>query len=271
MKRRGLMAALAHHVVHGLEVSLEAERLGRRAGFLQTLDPRAKLIAVVLLVFAASMARLLLPLLAVFVLAVVLALVSYIPVTMLLRRVWLTVLVFTGLIALPALVLVPGDVVASLPWCGLGVTRQGLRSAAFLIGRGETCVTLVSLLIMTTPWPHVLKAMRSLGVPIVVVAMLGMTQRYIFLLVQLAMQMFEARRSRVMASPDAAATRRMALAMLGVLLGKSLQLAGEVHQAMLARGYRGEVHLLENFRMRRRDWPVMLAAALICVMMVVVR
>lgn len=271
MRQHGLLARLAHDFVRGLAVSLEAEQLGTRAGFLQTLDPRAKLLAVVLLILGASAVHVLLPLLGLFLLATLLALASRIPLSVLLRRVWLTVLVFSGLIALPALILVPGEVVASLPWTGLGVTRQGLRSAAFLIGRGETCVTLVSLLVMTTPWPHVLKAMRSLGVPIVVVAMLGMTQRYIFLLVQLALQMFEARRSRVMVSPDAATTRRMALAMLGVLLGKSLQLAGEVHQAMLARGYRGEVYLLEDFRMRWRDWPVMVVAMLVCVSMVVVR
>ena len=57
--------------------------------------------------------------------------------------------------------------------------------------------TLAFLLILTTPWPYVLKAMRTLGVPVVVVAMLGMTHRYIFVLLQTATQMFEARRSRL--------------------------------------------------------------------------
>jgi cobalt/nickel transport system permease protein len=269
--RHGLLAGLARHFVEELAASLEAEQLAARAGLLQALDPRAKLLAIILLIVGASTARLLLPLAGLFVLAVVLALLSQIPLASLARRVWLTVALFTGLIALPALVLVPGEVIVTLPWGGLGVSHQGLRSAAFLVGRGETCVTLVSLLVMTTPWQQVLKAMRSLGVPVVVVAMLGMTQRYIFLLVQLALQMFEARRSRVIIAPDAAATRRMALAMLGVLLGKSLQLAGEVHQAMLARGYRGEVCLLDEFQMRWCDWLVLLLASAICVVMVLLK
>jgi energy-coupling factor transporter transmembrane protein EcfT len=38
------------------------------------------------------------------------------------------------------------------------------------------------------------------------------------------------------------------------LLGKSLQLSGDVHLAMQARGFRGEVHLLDSAQMRPRDW-----------------
>ena len=40
----------------------------------------------------------------------------------------------------------------------------------------------------------------------------------------------------------------------GVLLTRSLQLSGEVYLAMQARGFRGEVHVLDDFRMRAADW-----------------
>ena len=39
-----------------------------------------------------------------------------------------------------------------------------------------------------------------------------------------------------------------------MLLAKSLQLSGEVFLAMQARGYRGEVFVLDDFSMRRADW-----------------
>ena len=48
--------------------------------------------------------------------------------------------------------------------------------------------------------------------------------------------------------------RRLAAATAGVLLSKSLWVSGEVHMAMLARGFRGEVYLLEDLRMRWNDW-----------------
>jgi len=116
------------------------------------------------------------------------------------------------------------------------------------------------LLILSTPWTHVLKALRNLGVPVVVVAILGMTYRYIFLLLQTATQLFEARRSRIVASMNGQQQRQMVTAALGVLLGKAFQLGADVHLAMLSRGYRGEVHLLHDFQTRRRDWFALLFA-----------
>lgn len=262
----GFMASIAHDFVGGLARMNEAEAISLRHGFLQRLDPRAKLVALLLLVIAASLGSRLLVLLALFLGACVLALVSSVTLGFLARRVWLTVAVFSGLLALPALVMVPGQVLWHLPWIGWNITMQGLRSAAFLIGRGEVCASLVLLMVMTTPWNHVLKAMRSLGMPLVVVAVLGMTQRYIVLLVQLTMQMFEARRSRVMVAMGPRQQRHLVFAMVGVLVGRSLQLSGEVHQAMVARGYRGEIRLIHEFRFRLRDGLVMLVSLAVCLL-----
>ena len=59
----------------------------------------------------------------------------------------------------------------------------------------------------------------------------------------------------------AADRRRLAAATAGVLLGKSLSVSSEVHLAMQARGFRGEVHLLEDLRMRWNDWIPLGASA----------
>ena len=48
--------------------------------------------------------------------------------------------------------------------------------------------------------------------------------------------------------------RRLAVASSGVLLSKTLHLSGEVYLAMQARGFRGEVYLLDDFQMRSLDW-----------------
>jgi cobalt/nickel transport system permease protein len=37
-------------------------------------------------------------------------------------------------------------------------------------------------------------------------------------------------------------------------LTKTFQLSSEVHMAMVSRGYRGEVLLLDAFQTRARDW-----------------
>lgn len=252
--------AWLHTIVCAMQYAMDAEESASRRGLLQTLDARCKLVAILALIVAAELARSLVMVAGLFGLAVLLALASRIALRRLARQVWVAVLVFTGVIALPSLVLVPGDTLWQLPyghWC---VTVQGLRSAAFLVGRGETCATLAVLLVLTTPWMHVLKALRCLGVPVALVAILGMTQRYIFVLLEVAAAMFEARRSRMLAPLPASQARAMVTASLGVLLEKSFRLATDVHLAMVARGYRGEVYMLHDFHARWHDWLALTVA-----------
>ncbi|WP_237152377.1 cobalt ECF transporter T component CbiQ [Oryzibacter oryziterrae] len=258
-KRRGLLESLIFGLIGADTHSLEAETTSALPGLLQGVDPRLKLVSLLALIVAAVSTQRLTVLAALFLLAVGLAVVSQIRLARLVRQVWIGVFLFSGVIVLPALVLVPGETIAHLPLFGWPITLQGLRSASFVIGRAETAATLSLLLVLTTPWPHVLKALRSLGMPAAVVAILGMTHRYIFVLMQSALQMAEARQSRLMAPLDGPARRRLMLTMIGMLLSRTLTLGTEVHAAMIARGYRGEVRLLDEFRTRPSDWAFLLA------------
>jgi len=251
---------LVHGLQQALEHSLDAEAISRQRGLLQGLDPRIKLLALLSLMISGILASQLVTLLLLFGLAVLLALLSQVSLRRLYRQAWLSVLLFSGVIAVPALFLVPGDILFRLPLLHWGISLQGLRSAAFLLGRAETSASYALLLMLTTPWMHVLKAMRSLGVPVLLVALLGMTHRYIFVLLQTASQMFEARRSRMLAPPSGRLARQVVAASSGVLLSKAFQLSSEVHLAMVSRGYRGDIYLLHTFHTRRRDWCALLPA-----------
>ena len=237
-----------------LEHSSTAERLADRSGYLQSLDPRVKLIGSLLLIFAALCSRRLWVTASIFLAAVVLARLSRIPLRLLGMRVWLGVLFFTGCIALPAVFTTPGLTIWQLPLLGWSVTSQGLSSAVHLLMRAETSATWVSLVVLCTSWTHVLKVLRTLRVPVTAVVILGMTHRYIFLLLQLAHEQFEARRSRLVGLLSPQQRRRVAASSAGVLLDKSVQLSGEVFSAMQARGFRGEVYTLDEFQMNPRDW-----------------
>ena len=68
--------------------------------------------------------------------------------------------------------------------------------------RAETAATLSVLIVLCTPWNNVLKALRVLRLPTVLVVILGMTYRYIFLLLRTAHDMFESRRSRMVGQLD---------------------------------------------------------------------
>ncbi len=221
-----------------------------------------KLAGVLALVGAVALARNLATLAALLLVALTGALASRLPFRRLILRLWLGALAFTGIIALPALFTTPGRAWFTLPG-GLTVTVQGATSAAYLLLRVLAAATLASLLVFTTPWTHVLKALRAFRVPAVAVVVLGMTWRYILLLLQAAHAMLDARRSRTVGRLPGPERRRTTAAAAGVLLERSMRLSQDVFLAMQSRGFRGEIHVADEFRMRSRDWAALGAFALL--------
>jgi len=257
--------SLIENTIEGLYMAMEralyAENSAGGGGLLQRLDPRVKVAGLFALILASTLSARLWVIAAIFALAVTLAALSLISIRMLAVRVWIGALTFTGAIAIPAMFLTPGVPVYRLPALNWSVTAQGITTAAYLILRVETAATLALLLIFTTPWMHVLKALRIFRVPVVFVVILGMTCRYILLMLQTAHEMFEARKSRTVGAMTVGEQRRVAVSSAGVLLTKTFQLSGDVYLAMQARGFRGEVYLLDDFQMKRLDWTAATAFA----------
>src|SRR5215212_662612 len=257
-QRRKRRISFVERTIRGLAAAMEralyAEQLARADGLLQRLDPRVKVVGLLALVVAAALSRQLVVILGLFGVAIVLALLSRVPIRTLATRVWIGALLFTGMLALPAIFITPGPAIYRLPLLNWPITAQGLGAATYLITRVETATTFSLLLILCTPWAQVLKALRVLRVPVVFVVILGMTYRYIFLMLQTAQDMFESRQSRMVGRMSGADQRRLAGASVGVLLSKSIQLSGDVYLAMLSRGFRGEIYTLDDFQMQVCDW-----------------
>ncbi len=265
-KSRGFVERSLSSFVDALQHTFEAEEVAKQKGLLQILDPRVKIVAILPLILIAALARQLPVIIALFAFAIVLALLSKVPLGVLARRVWLAVLTFTGFISVPALFLTPGQVIYTLPLLGWTVTAQGLRAATYLIMRAETAATLSALVVLCTPWSSVLKALRALRLPAALVVILGMTYRYIFLLLRTAHEMFESRKSRMVGRLEGRELRRMATASAGVLMSKTVQLSGDVYLAMRSRSFHGEVYVLDEFKTNWFDWamlPLFAAIALL--------
>jgi len=254
MKSGGAFTSTAVNLTRVLGRALVSESVARQRGLLQSLDPRVRVIGLFSLLLAATISHTIVSVLALFWVALTIGLLSRISPAMLATRVWLAVLLFTGVIAVPALFLTPGTPLSTHSWLGQRITAQGATSAKLLILRVETAATLTTLLVLSTPWMHILKSLRSLRVPQEVVMMLAMTHRYVFLLAETAGHMFESRQSRTVGVLGGAAQRRVTARTAGVLLSKSIELSGEVHQAMQSRGFRGDARVLVDFRMRPRDY-----------------
>jgi len=250
-----------------------SEDVATRRGLLQRLDPRVKLVSLLVLLVATGLVHNIAVLVACYAATLLLAAASRLPVGFFVKRVWLFVPIFTGIVVLPATlsIVTHGEVVLRLwTWDGHpeGVTAQGLTSAALVVSRVATSISLVVLLTLTTPWVRLLAALRALGVPRIFVLVIGMAYRYIFLLLGTVTDMYEARKARTVgAQAHDAGARAFLSASAGNLFGKAHHLSEEVHQAMVSRGYRGEARTIQAFRLGALDAvatvAVLLAAVLI--------
>ena len=267
MKAEGFWEKTLHHITEGLERAVVAEELAARPGLLQGLDPRAKVLTFLLLMISVAFIHSL-PLLAGFALLPLgLSWLSRISPAYFLKRVGLFIPLFTGLIALPALFTTPGTPLLTI-WGGLAITEQGLRTALTLVLRSWDTLSLAVLLVLTTRWSHLLRALRVLLVPRAFVLVLQMTHRYIYIFLHSINSMFLARRSRTLGPRPAGEGRRFLASSMATLLARSHNMSQAVYLAMLSRGFRGDVMIMEDFAFKTKDglWAglatVLAAAAL---------
>jgi cobalt ECF transporter T component CbiQ len=257
-----------------LRQALFSEDTAAVGGLLQRIDARVKVLTLTGLLLAVALTRHIPVLLVAYAATVALAAASRLPVRFFVKRVWLFIPLFTGIVVLPATlsVITPGDVVVPLgSWFGhdVGITAQGLRSAGLIVARVATSISLVLLLTLTTPWNRLLAALRSLAVPRVFVLVMAMAYRYVFHLLHAVTDMYTARKSRMPSSDrDVRAGRAFVSATAGALFGRANALADEVHLAMVSRGFTGEVRTLDRFRVRALDWA-WAAAALVAALAVI--
>jgi cobalt ECF transporter T component CbiQ len=242
-----------------LRQAIFSEDVAAQPGLLQRLDPRVKLFSLFGLLIVTAFVRTIPVLLAVYGVTLLLAAASRISLRFFVKRVWLFIPIFTGIVVLPATLsfITPGQIVVPLgTWFGtpVGVTSEGLHAAGIIVTRVAASISIVVLLTLTTPWNRLLASLRSLRVPKMFVLVLGMAYRYLFHLLGSVTDMYEARKARVAgADADVHAGRRFVAASAGALFGKAHALSDEVYLAMVSRGYTGNPRSLRSFRVRPLD------------------
>ena len=212
-----------------------AQRHGERAGLLHRLDARIKLIAALTFVAFAVAA----PIgswnwLGVegFVLALVIGL-SGIPPRDLARR-YLTFLVLIGFLAILIALNHPAR------------ARYGLTVVvAGILIKNSLAILAMLVLAGVTSFHAILAALRKLGLPIVLVGTLGFMERYRYVLAEELTRMATARRARTF---NRRGTLSLSLAggLIGLLFLRAFERAERVHGAMVARGWQGTLHSLDD-------------------------
>lgn len=240
-----------------LERAVFTEEHAHKPGWLQKLDPRAKLGMFLITVLAASLTHSLVMLLAFYLVLLIVARGSLVPFDFFVQRVWFGIPFFAGIVILPSIFLVPNgprlfDILLG-SW-HIGPTPASILNGLVFVARVGVSVSLAVLLILTTAWADILKSLQVLRVPQVFTLLLSMTYRYIFLFLHTANGMFEARKSRTVGRLSGHEQRKWISASIGVLMNRSFRMSNDVYAAMMARGFKGSIHTHQNYQMRTDDW-----------------
>jgi cobalt/nickel transport system permease protein len=263
---RSLARKTADSIAGAVTDVLHNEDVAARPGLLQRLDPRVKLLTLVLFAVTASLVHSIAVLVALVGVTLVLAAASHVGLASFERKVWASAGLLALLIALPSAlrVFTPGAVAVSLGPATL--TQPGLLGVATLVTRVVAAAGFALLVVWTMRWRDLLHALTAMHMPDVVVATLAMTQKQILTLLRTVEQIHLARESRTLTRGTARRERDWVTERMAFVVRKSMKTADDVHDAMLARGFSGAAPALVRLRVRRADWLWSLASVALCVL-----
>ncbi len=141
------------------------------------------------------------------------------------------------------------------------ISQEGMLRFISLGVKSWLSVSAAILLASTTSYTELLHAMRSLKVPQLLVAVFGLMWRYLHLMVEEVDRLTRARLSRSGSNPSSQFhtggrlgwRARVTGAMAGNLFIRSLERSERVYQAMLSRGYDGEIRTQEGTPPTRKE------------------
>jgi len=261
---RSLARKTADSVAGAITDVLQNEETAARPGLLQRLDPRVKLLTLVLFAVTVSFVHSVWVLLGLVGLTMLLAAVSRVGVASFARKVWASAALLALLIALPSALsyFTPGQAVLSVG--PVTLTEPGLMGVATLVTRVAAAAGFALLVIWTMRWSDLLHALSAMRLPDVVVATLAMTQKQILTLLRTVEQIHLARESRTLGRGTNRENRAWVTERMAFVVRKSMKTADDVYDAMLARGFTGAMPSLTHLRLRPRDWVWAAASVALC-------
>ena len=217
---------------------------------IRDLDPRVKLVVVFLFSVVVAAADRFCVLLWALVLGILIAGTAKVPVNELCRRLipvnllivflWLFLpFTFTGQ---PLFYLGP-----------LAATREGVLYATRITMKSNAMMLMLITLAASTPIFTLGHAMHALRIPPKLVHLFFFTYRYIHVMYREYLRLVNSMKIRGFTPGNNLHTYRTSAYLVGMLLVRSFDRAQRVHNAMLCRGFKGNLYSLKKFSLNGRD------------------
>jgi len=243
--------------------------LSRRDGLFQQIDARVKVLFLALFLVIVSLKRAIAPEAGIAVFVLLLFALSRLEIFVVYKRILVFGFVFGVLVPFPSMLNLVSDGALLFPvirlahsydlWtyhlpAVIGVTREGLQGIALLSLRVTNSVALSLLVIYTTPFTDIMKALRIFRVPDTFVIIITLSYKYMFVFTRTVEEMHLAKKSRLLGAVRGREARSWVAERITLLYRKTHAQCGEILKAMMSRGFTGEVRLRGLGKMAAWDW-----------------
>ena len=214
-------------------------------------DARVKIVSLLCLIISIVILDKILPALLGFSLCVILAFISRIPFRFLFAYLrWVIFFALFFVIIMP--LTVAGDEIARFYF--LSISKDGIELGFLIALRAISVAMIIFPMVGTSRFAVTMKALQNLKIPDKLIQMVVFAYRYIFIFIEEIERMFTAARVRAFREKTDLNTLRTVGFILGMLFVLSYERAKRVYDAMLARGYTGNLKILHEFNLCFRDF-----------------
>jgi len=194
---------------------------------------------------------------------------SRLPLLQLYKKILFLSLIFGFLIALPSALNLFNDGEILLPLFDLprsylfwiyrvpdriGLTREGLYGVVILTLRVMNSISLTFLILYTTPFPQIIRALKVFKVPDSLLITLFLSYKYLFIFTKSVEEIHLAKKSRLLREIPSHGARRWIAERIAFLVRRTRGKAEEVFKAMVSRGFSDSIQLPETEKLKSRDW-----------------
>ena len=226
------------------------EELANNNSFLHGLDPRGKLIVVFLFSIVVAAAKRFPVLLGSLTLGLLIVLTAKVPARELIKR-----LIPVNMLILFLWLFLPftfgGEPLFFMG--SLAVTREGVFYATRISIKSNAMMLMLIALAASTPIFFMGHAMHQLKIPKKIVHLFFFTYRYIHAIYREYLRLKNSMKIRGFIPKTDLHTYKTFAYMVGMLLVRSFDRAHRVHNAMLCRGFKGDLYSLKKFSFKTND------------------
>jgi len=233
------------------------------------LDARVKVLFLVFFIIIVSLKKKILPEIGIAFFVFGLAVISRLNLFNFYKKVIPLGFIFGFLIALPSAfnIIIKGDIILPIFHLSrsydfwiyhipqtIGITREGILGVAMLTLRVLNSIALSFLILYTTSFSDIIRALKVFRVPDAILMIITLTYKYIFIFAKTVEDMHLAKKSRMTGGISNTEARRWIAGRIAFIFRKTQQRCEDVFKAMLGRGFSDTIKLYGFRKMDSMDW-----------------